>query len=198
MKKTIVIVLVAVLAGALLYLVPTYNRLQKLDESVTAQWAEVINQYQRRADLVPNLVETVKGYAAHEEAVFTQVTEARAKVAGTPVTPNLPEDEAALARFQNAQSELSGALARLLVVAENYPELKANEMFGNLMTQLEGTENRIATARRHYIDGVQEFNSAIRAFPGNIIAGFSGLQRRATFSVADEAAISTAPAVQFN
>lgn len=196
--KAIWLVVLAGIVGLALWLVPSYNRLQTLDEKVIAQWSEVVNQYQRRADLVPNLVETVKGYAKHEEAVFTQVAEARANVGKVNITPEMLNDPAAIARFQQAQGELGAALSRLLVVAEQYPELKANTNFENLMVQLEGTENRIATARRHYIDGIQEFNTSVRTFPGSFVARFAGLERRAPFSVENEAAISTAPQVQFN
>ena len=191
----IVIALIAALAALA---IPGYNRLQGLDEDVDARWSEVVSQYQRRADLVPNLVETVKGYARHEEAVFTQVTQARAKVGSVTLTPEMLGDEAAMQRFQQAQGELTSALSRLLVVAENYPELKANTNFENLMTQLEGTENRITTARRNYIEGVQAFNTAVRTFPTSLIARLAGLSRRAQFTVENEAGISTAPQVQFN
>ncbi|PAT32502.1 LemA family protein [Vandammella animalimorsus] len=191
----IVIALIAALAALA---IPGYNRLQGLDEDVNARWSEVVSQYQRRADLVPNLVETVKGYARHEEAVFTQVTQARAKVGSVTLTPEMLGDEAAMQRFQQAQGELTSALSRLLVVAENYPELKANTNFENLMTQLEGTENRITTARRNYIEGVQAFNTAVRTFPSSLIARLAGLSRRAQFTVENEAGISTAPQVQFN
>ncbi|PAT33748.1 hypothetical protein CLI92_10545 [Vandammella animalimorsus] len=191
----IVIALIAALAALA---IPGYNRLQGLDEDVNARWSEVVSQYQRRADLVPNLVETVKGYARHEEAVFTQVTQARAKVGSVTLTPEMLGDEAAMQRFQQAQGELTSALSRLLVVAENYPELKANTNFENLMTQLEGTENRITTARRNYIEGVQAFNTAVRTFPTSLIARLAGLSRRAQFTVENEAGISTAPQVQFN
>ena len=191
----IVIALIAALAALA---IPGYNRLQGLDEDVNARWSEVVSQYQRRADLVPNLVETVKGYTRHEEAVFTQVTQARAKVGSVTLTPEMLGDEAAMQRFQQAQGELTSALSRLLVVAENYPELKANTNFENLMTQLEGTENRITTARRNYIEGVQAFNTAVRTFPTSLIARLAGLSRRAQFTVENEAGISTAPQVQFN
>lgn len=197
MKQSVIIIIIAVIAGLAALAVPGYNRLQGLDENVNAQWSEVVSQYQRRADLVPNLVETVKGYAQHEQEVFTQVTEARAKVGSMQITPEMLEDEAALKRFQQAQGELTSALSRLLVVAENYPDLKANTNFENLMTQLEGTENRIVTARRNYIESVQTFNTAVRTFPNSLIARLAGLSRRAQFSVENEAAISTAPQVQF-
>lgn len=192
-----IVIIIAVIAGLAALAIPGYNRLQGLDENVNAQWSEVVSQYQRRADLVPNLVETVKGYARHEEAVFTQVTEARAKVGSVQLTPDMLGDEAAMQRFQAAQGELTSALSRLLVVAENYPDLKANTNFENLMTQLEGTENRIVTARRNYIESVQTFNTAVRTFPTSLIARFAGLSRRAQFTVENEAAISTAPQVQF-
>lgn len=192
-----IVIIIAVIAGLAALAIPGYNRLQGLDENVNAQWSEVVSQYQRRADLVPNLVETVKGYAQHEEAVFTQVTEARAKVGSVQLTPDMLGDEAAMQRFQAAQGELTSALSRLLVVAENYPDLKANTNFENLMTQLEGTENRIVTARRNYIESVQTFNTAVRTFPTSLIARFAGLSRRAQFTVENEAAISTAPQVQF-
>lgn len=192
-----IVIIIAVIAGLAALAIPGYNRLQGLDENVNAQWSEVVSQYQRRADLVPNLVETVKSYARHEEAVFTQVTEARAKVGSVQLTPDMLGDEAAMQRFQAAQGELTSALSRLLVVAENYPDLKANTNFENLMTQLEGTENRIVTARRNYIESVQTFNTAVRTFPTSLIARFAGLSRRAQFTVENEAAISTAPQVQF-
>lgn len=192
-----IVIIIAVIAGLAALAIPGYNRLQGLDENVNAQWSEVVSQYQRRADLVPNLVETVKGYARHEEAVFTQVTEARAKVGSVQLTPDMLGDEAAMQRFQAAQGELTSALSRLLVVVENYPDLKANTNFENLMTQLEGTENRIVTARRNYIESVQTFNTAVRTFPTSLIARFAGLSRRAQFTVENEAAISTAPQVQF-
>lgn len=193
-----IVIVIALIAALAALAIPGYNRLQGLDEDVNARWSEVVSQYQRRADLVPNLVETVKGYARHEEAVFTQVTQARAKVGSVTLTPEMLGDEAAMQRFQQAQGELTSALSRLLVVAENYPELKANTNFENLMTQLEGTENRITTARRNYIEGVQAFNTAVRTFPTSLIARLAGLSRRAQFTVENEAGISTAPQVQFN
>ncbi|MDO5090835.1 MAG: LemA family protein [Cardiobacteriaceae bacterium] len=197
MKQSTIIILIAIVAVLAAIAIPAYNRLQGLDENVNAQWSEVVSQYQRRADLVPNLVESVKGYARHEEAVFTEVAAARARVGSLTLTPEMLGDEAALQRFQQAQGELTSALSRLLLVAENYPDLKASANFENLMTQLEGTENRITTARRNYIDSVQTFNTAVRTFPASLIARFSGLSRRAQFSVENEAAIATAPQVQF-
>ncbi|HEY3520617.1 MAG TPA: LemA family protein [Rhodanobacteraceae bacterium] len=175
-----------------------YNSIQQKDEAVKAAWSEVVNQYQRRADLVPNLVNTVKGYAAHEERVLTEVTNARAKVGQIQITPQTLNDPKALAQFQAAQGELSGALSRLLAVSENYPNLKANELFQTLQAQLEGTENRIAVARNRYVQAVQDYNSYIRQFPQNLTAKMFGYSVKPNFTVANEAAISTAPTVQFD
>ncbi|WP_371231375.1 LemA family protein [Pseudomonas sp. QE6] len=174
-----------------------YNAMQAGDEQVKAAWSEVLNQYQRRADLVPNLVSTVKGYAAHEASVLTQVTEARAKVGSTTLNAEQLGDEAAVRRFQQAQGELSSALSRLLVVSENYPQLKADGLFKDLLTQLEGTENRITVARGRYVKAVQAYNVLIRQFPEVITAKVLGYQPKANFSVENEAAISTAPKVDF-
>ena len=171
-----------------------YNQIQTKDEAVKAAWSEVINQYQRRADLVPNLVATVKGYAAHEEQVFREVTEARAKVGQ--VTVNA-DDAASLAKFQAAQGELSSALTRLMAVSENYPNLKADGLFQNLQAQLEGTENRITVARHRYVQAVQDYNSYIRGFPVNLTAKVFGYSVKPNFTVDNEAAISTAPKVDF-
>jgi len=175
-----------------------YNSIQQKDEAVKAAWSEVVNQYQRRADLVPNLVNTVKGYAAHEERVLTEVTNARAKVGQIQITPETLNDPKAMAQFQAAQGELSGALSRLLAVSENYPNLKANELFQTLQAQLEGTENRIAVARNRYVQAVQDYNSYIRQFPQNLTAKMFGYSVKPNFTVANEAAISTAPTVQFD
>ena len=175
-----------------------YNDLQRQDEGIKAAWSEVLNQYQRRADLVPNLVNTVKGYAQHEEEVLTKVTEARAQVGKIQLTPNDLTDEAKLKQFQAAQGELSSALSRLLVVTENYPNLKADALFQNLQAQLEGTENRITVARNRYIAAVQEYNTFVRSFPQNLTAKMFGYKTKANFSVENERAISTAPAVDFN
>jgi LemA protein len=174
-----------------------YNTLQAQDEAVNAQWSEVLNQYQRRADLVPNLVNTVKGYAAHEKDVLTRVTEARAKVGQIAVTPELVNDPAAFAKFQAAQGELSSALNRLMVVSENYPQLKADGAFRDLQAQLEGTENRITVARNRYIQAVQAYNITVRSFPSNLTAKVFGMQTKANFTVENEKAISTAPTVDF-
>lgn len=171
-----------------------YNRIQQKDEAVAAGWSEVLNQYQRRADLIPNLVNTVKGYAAHEQQVLTAVTEARAKVSSVNVDA---DDPASLAQFQAAQGELSGALSRLMVVVENYPNLKADQSFVNLQTQLEGTENRITVARGRYIQLVQDYNTTIRQFPVNLTAMLFGHKAKPNFAVENEAQISRAPTVDF-
>ncbi|MCM2318578.1 MAG: LemA family protein [Pseudomonas sp.] len=174
-----------------------YNTLQSSDEQTKASWSEVLNQYQRRADLVPNLVNTVKGYAAHEREVLEQVTEARSRVGGIQITPELVNDPEAFARFQAAQAQLSGALSRLMVVVENYPQLKADAIFRDLQAQLEGTENRIAVARNRYIKSVEAYNVTVRSFPSNLTAMVFGYKVKPNFSVEDERAISTAPAVDF-
>lgn len=175
-----------------------YNQIQVNDEQVKAGWAEVLNQYKRRADLIPNLVQVVQGYAAHEKEVLTQVTEARARVAGIQVTPELVNDPAALEKFQAAQSQLSGALSRLLVVAENYPNLKADTGFRDLQAQLEGTENRITVARNRYIAAVQTFNVSVRTFPNNLTAMIFGYGPKPSFTVENEAALAQPPKVDFS
>jgi LemA protein len=175
-----------------------YNTLQATDEQINAAWSEVLNQYQRRADLVPNLVNTVKGYASHEKEVLESVTEARSRVGGIQATPELVNDEQSFAKFQAAQGELTSALSRLLVVAENYPQLKADANFRDLQAQLEGTENRIAVARNRYIKAVQEYNTTVRSFPTNLTAMVFGMKTKPNFSVENEKAISTAPTVDFN
>ncbi len=174
-----------------------YNAMQAQDEQIKAAWAEVLNQYQRRADLVPNLVNSVKGYAAYEKDVFTAVTNARAQVGSIQATPELINDEAAFAKFQAAQANMTSALSRLLVVAENYPQLKADAQFRDLQAQLEGTENRIAVARNRYIKAVQEYNTTVRSFPSNLTAMAFGYKPKATFTVDDEKAIAAPPKVDF-
>ena len=174
-----------------------YNTFQSTDEEITATWAEVLNQYQRRADLVPNLVNVVKGYASHEKDVFTQVTEARARVGSIQATPELLNDEAAFAKFQQAQAGMSSALSRLLAVSENYPQLKADGAFRDLQAQLEGTENRITVARNRYIKAVQEYNTTVRSFPSNLTAMAFGYKTKPSFAVEDEKAISAPPKVDF-
>jgi LemA protein len=174
-----------------------YNTLQATDEQINAAWSEVLNQYQRRADLVPNLVNVVKGYASHEREVMETVTNARARVGSLQATPELVNDEQAFARFQAAQGELTSAISRLLVVAENYPNLKADGAFRDLQAQLEGTENRITVARNRYIQAVQQYNTTVRSFPTNLTAMMFGMKTKPNFSVENEQAISAPPAVQF-
>jgi LemA protein len=175
-----------------------YNQLQTQDEAIKAAWSEVLNQYQRRADLVPNLVNTVKGYATHEEAVLTEVTNARANVGSIKATPELVNDPEAFAKFNAAQSQLQGALSRLLAVSENYPQLKADALFRDLQAQLEGTENRITVARKRYIDTVQAYNTTVRTFPTNLTAMIFKMNEKPNFTVANEAAVSVPPTVDFN
>jgi LemA protein len=172
-----------------------YNDLQRQDEGVKAAWSEVLNQYQRRADLVPNLVNTVKGYAQQEQQVLTEVTNARASVGAIRATPELINDPEAFQKFIQAQNQLQGALSRLLVVSENYPQLKSDASFRDLQAQLEGTENRIAVARNRYIKTVQEFNSTVRQFPTNLTAMIFKMNVKPNFSVADESTISAPPTV---
>ena len=193
MKKTAVVVTVAstlTLSGC------GYNTLQVKDEAVTAAWSEVQNQYQRRADLVPNLVNVVKGYAKHEEQVLTEVTQARANVAGLKVDKEVLEDPALFQKYQEAQAQMTGALSRLIAVSENYPDLKANEQFRDLQVQLEGTENRIAVARNRYISTVQDFNSYARPFPQVMTAKVIGMDTKPNFSAVQSA--QKAPTVSFN
>mgnify|MGYP000899160679 CR=1 FL=1 len=175
-----------------------YNTFQTLDEQVKADWSEVLNQYQRRADLVPNLVNTVKGYASHEKEVLTQVADARSKVGSIQATPELLNDEQAFARFQAAQGQMTSALSRLMAVAENYPQLKADANFRDLQAQLEGTENRVTVARNRYIKSVQAYNTAVRQFPNNLTAKMFDYQPKPNFSVENESEISKAPAVSFD
>jgi len=191
-------VLKVVLIGATLLLSGCgYNKLQTQDEAATAAWSEVLSQYQRRADLIPNLVATVKGYAAQEEKVLVGVTEARAKVGTIQLTPELLNDDAAMRKFQEAQGTLTQALKSLIAVTENYPDLKSDQNFRQLADNLEGTENRIAVARNRYIEAVQSYNSTVRSFPSNLTAKMFGKKLRANFSVENEAAISRAPTVDF-
>ena len=175
-----------------------YNTLQTTDEDIKATWAEVLNQYQRRADLVPNIVATVKGEANFEQETLTKVVEARARATSMQVTPETLNNPEAFAKFQAAQGELSSALSRLLMVTENYPNLKANQGFQDLRVQLEGTENRITVARNRYIQAVQAYNVLARSFPNNLTAMVFGYTVKPTFSVQNEAQISTPPTVDFN
>jgi len=191
--------IVALIALAATLLLPGcgYNTLQSTDEQIKAAWSEVLNQYQRRADLIPNLVETVKAFAAQERQVLLGVTEARSKVSSVQATPELINDPQAFARFQQAQGELSSALSRLLVVVERYPELKSDANFRDLQAQLEGTENRIAVARNRYIKAVQQYNVTVRSFPSNLTAMLFGFKEKPQFTVEDEKAISRPPKVDF-
>ena len=174
-----------------------YNTLQQQDEQIKAAWSEVVNQYQRRADLIPNLVNTVKGYAAQEQQVLLGVTNARAKVGSIQATPELLADPQAFQRFQAAQGELSGALSRLLVVAEAYPQLKSDANFRDLQAQLEGTENRITVARNRYIKAVQEYNVTVRSFPTNLTAMMFSHKEKPQFTVENEREIAKPPTVDF-
>src|SRR5690349_23689216 len=193
--------LLALLAATLVAAVLSgcgYNDLQRQDEQIKSAWSEVLNQYQRRADLVPNLVNTVKGYAAQEERVLTEVTNARASVGSIRATPELINDPEAFAKFTAAQSQLQSALSRLLVVAENYPQLKSDQNFRDLQSQLEGTENRITVARNRYIQAVQDYNVTVRSFPINLTAKLFGFKVKPNFTVANEQQIATAPTVSFD
>ncbi len=174
-----------------------YNTLQTTDEQIKAAWSEVLNQYQRRADLIPNLVATVKGFAAQEQAVLLGVTNARAKVGSIQATPELVNDPQAFQRFTAAQGELSGALSRLLAVVENYPQLKSDANFRDLQAQLEGTENRITVARNRYIQSVREYNVTVRQFPSNLTAMLFGFKEKPQFTVENEKAIAQPPKVDF-
>ena len=174
-----------------------YNTLQSEDEQIKAAWGEVLNQYQRRADLIPNLVRTVEGFARQERDVLTQVTEARARVGAMQATPELINDPAAFEQFQQAQGQLSGALSRLLVVVEQYPELKSDQNFRDLQAQLEGTENRITVARNRYIEAVKSYNTTVRQFPSNLTAMLFGFAVKPSFTVQNEAEISRPPEVKF-
>lgn len=174
-----------------------YNAIQGSDEGITAAWAEVVNQYKRRADLIPNLVRTVEGFAQQERDVLIQVTEARSRVGAVQATPETLNDPAALKQFQDAQGQLSGALSRLLVVVERYPELKSDQNFRDLQAQLEGTENRIAVARNRFIEATRQYNTLVRTFPNNLTAMLFGFKVKPTFTVENEAEISAPPEVSF-
>lgn len=191
MTKLLPLLLVLGLSGC------GYNAFQTLDEETKASWSEVLNQYQRRADLVPNLVETVKGYAEHEKEVLTEVADARSKVGSMQVTPEVLNDPEAFAKFQAAQGQLTSALSRLMAVAENYPNLKADQGFRDLQAQLEGTENRVAVARNRYIESVKQYNISVRSFPNNLTAMVFGYKAKPSFTVENEKAISSAPKVDF-
>jgi LemA protein len=192
MMRTLWMVLLVTLLGGC-----GYNTFQTTDEQIKASWAEVLNQYQRRADLIPNLVNTVKGFAAQEQTVLLGVTEARARVGSIQATPELINDPAAFAKFQAAQSQLTSALSRLLAVSENYPQLKSDQNFRDLQAQLEGTENRITVARNRYIQAVQAYNVTVRSFPSNLTAMMFGYKEKPTFTVENEKEISRPPTVEF-
>jgi LemA protein len=192
MKGLLLGVVVLVLGGC------GYNDIQSQDEGVKSAWSEVLNQYQRRADLVPNLVNTVKGFAAQEQQVLSAVVEARSRVGSIQATPELVNDPEAFKRFQDAQASMSSALSRLLVVTENYPILKSDQNFRDLQAQLEGTENRITVARNRFIQSVQRYNVLVRQFPVNLTAMMFGYKTKANFSVENEQAISKPPAVSFD
>ena len=191
MKRLAALFLVLALSGC------GYNTLQTQDEQVKAAWSEVVNQYQRRADLIPNLVATVKGFAAQEQQILLGVTNARAKVGSVQVTPETVNDPKALQQFAQAQGELSGALSRLLVVVENYPQLKSDKNFLELQAQLEGTENRITVARNRFIQAVQQYNVTVRSFPTNLTAMMFGHKEKSQFTVENEKAIAQPPKVDF-
>jgi LemA protein len=191
-RSSVAVLLVLLLSGC------GYNDIQRADEQVKAAWSEVVNNYQRRADLVPNLVNTVKGLAAQEQKILIEVTEARSRVGTIQATPELINDPQAFRRFQEAQASLSSALSRLIAVSENYPQIKSDTAFRDLMAQLEGTENRIAVARNRYIKSVQEYNTLLRTFPNNLTAMAFGYQLKANFTVEDEKAISKPPTVDFS
>jgi LemA protein len=190
---------VALVAAAVLGLSGCgYNTLQQKDESVKAAWSEVVNQYQRRADLIPNLVNTVKGYAAQEQKVLIGVTEARARVGSIQVTPEVLNNPELFQKYQAAQGQLTSALKSLFAVAENYPQLKSDQNFRELQSQLEGTENRITVARNRYIQAVQDYNVTVRSFPSNLTARLFGFAVKPNFTVANEQQIATAPTVSFD
>jgi LemA protein len=196
MKKNLTLFIIGgIVVIIVLWFISAQNGLVTKEEAVTAKWSQVENVYQRRLDLIPNLVETVKGYAQQEEDVLTTVTELRSRVGQMNVNSDIVNDPEAMQRFQNAQSELGGALSRLLVVAENYPDLKSNQNFLALQSQLEGTENRIAVERKRFIEAVQEYNTSIRRFPTSLVASIGGFDKKATFT-ADEGA-ERAPKVEF-
>ena len=197
MSKLVAIVL-AIITLSLVFGIGVYNKIIGGDEGVTAAWSEVVNQYQRRADLIPNLVSTVKGAAANEKDILNGVIEARSKATSINVNADTLNNPALLQKFSQAQEQLSGALSRLLVTVERYPEIKSTKLYQDLLTQLEGTENRITVARKRYVSAVKDYNLTVRKFPGNIIAGFTGYGVKPNFSVNNEAEIAKPPAVDFN
>ena len=199
MSKTLTII-IAIITLALIFGVGVYNKIVSGDETVTASWSEVVNQYQRRADLIPNLVKTVEGFAAQEKDVLMSVIEARAKATQTAinVSPEMLNDPATFQKFTQAQDQLGSALSKLLVTVERYPDIKSDKNFLELQSQLEGTENRISVARTRYVSAVKDYNLAIRKFPGNLFAGSMGFSTKPNFSVANEAEIAKPPSIDFN
>ncbi|MEE9310593.1 MAG: LemA family protein [Cocleimonas sp.] len=197
MSKLVAIVL-AVITLSLVLGVGVYNKIIGGDENVTASWSEVVNQYKRRADLIPNLISTVKGGAANEKDILNSVIEARAKATSITVTPEVLNNPAMFQKFTKAQDQLGSALSKLLVTVERYPEVKSTALYQSLLGQLEGTENRITVARKRYVEAVRNYNLAVRKFPGSIIAGFTGYGVKQNFTVDNEAEISQPPAVNFN
>lgn len=197
MSKLVAIIL-AVITIVIVLGVGVYNRIVGGDEGVTAAWSEVINQYQRRTDLIPNLVSTVKGSAANEKDILNSVVNARAKATAIQVTPETLNDPAAFQKFSQAQDQLGSALSKLLVTVERYPEVKSTQLYKDLLSQLEGTENRITVARKRYVEAVKSYNLSVRKFPGNLFAGSMGYKVKPNFSVNNEAEISKPPAVNFN
>lgn len=197
MKVKLSYIIIAILLVCCFALFSAYNTIQSEDESVSASWSEVLSQYQRRADLIPNLVNTVKGYTDNEKALLTEITEARAKVGSIQINAEQLSDRALFEQFQKAQANLGSALSRLIAVNENYPDLKSSPLYQDLMTQLEGTENRITVARGRYIDSIRSYNSHIRKFPAKLIADYLGLQTKLQFTVENEKQISTPPVVNF-
>jgi LemA protein len=193
-----VLSLIATMLAVLILSGCGYNAMQAQDEQIKASWAEVLNQYQRRADLIPNLVNVVKGYAEHEKEVLTKVADARSQAGAIKATPELINDPAAFSKFMQAQAQMTSALSRLIAVAENYPNLKADGAFRDLQAQLEGTENRITVARNRYIKAVQEYNTTVRSFPSNLTAMAFGYQTKPSFEVQDEKALATPPKVDFS
>lgn len=189
--------MLTMMLGAVLLSGCGYNAIQAADEKVNAAWSEVLNQYKRRADLIPNLVNTVQGYATHEQQVLTAVTQARSRVGSIQLDADMLSDPAQVARFQSAQAELGSALSRLLAVSESYPALKADGAFRDLQAQLEGTENRIAVARQRYVQAIQDYNVLVRQFPGVVTAKVFGYGPKANFSVENEAEISAPPSISF-
>jgi len=197
MSKFAMIIL-AIITLVIILGIGVYNRMVSDDENVTASWSEVVNQYQRRADLIPNLISTVKAFAEHEKDVLTSVVEARAKATSVQISPETLNDPAAFEKFTQVQGQLGSALSKLLVTVERYPQLKSDKNFLELQTQLEGTENRIAVARKRYISAVKEYNLTVRKFPGNLMAGAMGFRLKPNFTVENETQISSPPKVDFN